>query len=418
MKAMITIRRQKEGRLLEERRFLSRSWLVGMMELLYLAHAQIQYTAPYTLTDILGQPRECDCDHKDEFYRGYKGNLAWSSPGGYGSIFIPTGSWKDDQEGPHTHWQALNFLKGDILGVQIGGDNTAVAPDDHALGQKIFHGVGASVAGPSSFSEYTTGDDTTDTIDSATDIRACLLIPERGFRMSSVKLLLYKAGNPGNMVLRIKGLRYDETESGQQCFFPDPTGDIDAITENANTLPVGAPYEWREFTLTTPIDMQPGMPYAITLECATADAANRVMWRYQDNITPYLSNWYRLYSTDGGVEWYSYNDAAMMIDPQGSAQAEMEYDGCGMFGKSIANPNGEFSIGRLFRNNSGEAVAVEEVGLCAAVTRYVYYEYGTVYTRKVGDSWAACVARDVVAPAVNVSNGETLEVVYTPQITV
>jgi hypothetical protein len=108
----------------------------------------------------------------------------------------------------------------------------------------------------------------------------------------------------------------------------------------------------------------------------------------------------------------------MMIDPRGSALAEMEYGGCGMYGKAIANPNGEFSIARLFRNSSGEAIAVHEVGLYAAVTRYVYREYNTVYTRKVGDSWAACAARDVVAPAVNVADGETLEVVYTPQITV
>jgi hypothetical protein len=331
---------------------------------------------------------------------------------------VPHGSWKDDAEGPNSTWEPLNFLKGDILGIQIGGDNTAVAPDDHALGQKIFHGVGASVAGPASFSEYTTGDDTSDTIDSADDLRACLFIPERGFRMSSVKLLLYKAGNPGNMVLRIKGVRYDHTEGGQGCFFPDPAGEIDAITENANTLPVGAPYEWREFTLTTPINMQPGMMYAFTLECATADAVNKVYWRYHDNITPYLHNWYRCYSTDGGDERSTYDDAAMMIYPRGSALTEMEYDGCGMFGKVVANPNGEFSIGRLFRNNSGEAIAVEEVGLYAAVTRYVYREYSSIWTYKVGDSWAACVARDVVAPAVNVANGETLEVVYTPQITV
>jgi hypothetical protein len=416
MRANITLRRHREGRLLEERKFPSRSWLVGMMELLYLAHAQIQYTAPYTLTDILGQARECDCDFQLTYYRGYKGNLAWSSPGGYGSIFVPTGSWKDDQEGPHSHWEAMNFLKGDTLGIQIGGDNTAVAPDDYALGQKVFHGQGASIAGPASFSEHTAGDTAAFAVDSADDRIACLLIPERGFRMSSVKLLLYRTGNPGNMTLRIKGVRYYSLDSGK-WLEPDPTGDIDSIVENANTLPVGAPYEWREFTLTTPIDMQPGMMYAFALECATADAANKVNWRYEDGVHP-CPNWNRMYSVDGEVTWTPDDDAMMMIDPQGSALAEMEYCGCGMYGKTIVNPNGEFSIARLFRNSSGEAIGVEEVGLYAAVTRYVYREYNTVYTRKVGDSWAACAARDVVAPALNVLNGETLEVVYTPQITV
>jgi len=416
MRTLVTIRRHRDGRLLEERKFRSRSWLLGMMELLYLAHAQIERTAPYELTDILGQPRECDSDHDYRYIRDYKGTLTWVAPGGYGSIFIPTGGLKQSGANEETAtWEPLNFLKGDCLGIQIGGDNTPVSPDDHALRQKIFHGQGASVAGPASFSGYTTGDDTIDTIDSPDDMRACILIPERGFRMSSVKLLLYKAGNPGNMVLRIKGLQYD-TESGKP-YKPDQTGDIDAITENGNTLPVGAPYEWREFTLTTPIDMQPGMCYAFSLECATADAANKVYWRYQDNILPYLQNWYRIYSVDAGDEWSIYDDAAMMIDPQGSAQAEMEYDGCGMYGKTIANPNGEFSIGRLFRNNSGEAITVEEVGLYAAVCKKQFLSYDPICARRAGDAYAACVARDVTGGVV-VANGETLEVVYTPQITV
>ena len=416
MRAIITIRRHREGKLLEERKFRSRSWVLGMMELLYLAHAQILYSAPYALTDILGQERQCDCDHQDSYYRGYKGNLAWSSPGGYGSIFVPTGSRKEDSDGPFSFWEAMNFLKGDILGIQIGGDNTAVAPADHALGQKIFHGMGASVAGPASFSDYTTGDDTAHTIDAATDKVGCLLIPERGFRMSSVRLLLYKAGNPGNMVLRIKGVRYYYNDTSK-FLQPDPTGDIDAITENANTLPVGAPYEWREFALTTPIDMQPGMMYAFALECAGADAANRVYWRYQGTVDP-TYNWDRIYSVDGGTLWTPDDDDRMMIDPQGSALAEMEYGGCEMYGKTISDPNGEFSVSRLFRNNSGENIGVEEVGLYAAVTRYQSKVYSGAYFYKVGDSWAACVAKDVVAPAVTVNDGETLQVIYTPQITV
>lgn len=415
----LTLQRYRNGRLVEQRRQRGRSFVIGMMQLLYLAHAQIQYSAPYTLTDILGQDRETDSQAYSTYVRNYKGTLALSVPGGNGSIFIPTGSVKlYDSTHPFGTWEPLNFLKGDILGIQVGADNTAVTPSDAHLEQKIFHGVSAPAAGPASFSEKTTGDTTAIAIDSADDRAGCLLFPKRGFRMSSVKLLLYKSGNPGNMTLTVRGVRH-ANDDGSDWLDAEPTANIDAIVSNADTLPAGAPYEWREFTLTTPIDMQPGMAYAFILECPTAAVGNVVYWRYADlaGSAP-VENWARFFSSNAESSWSLGTNYMMMIDPQGSALAEMEYGGCEMFGKVVSNPNGEFSISRLFRNNSGGAISVEEVALYAAVTRYQSVTYNGAPSYKEGDAWAVCVARDVVSPAVNVLHGETLQVVYTPQITV
>jgi hypothetical protein len=415
----LALQRYRNGRMVEKRRQRGRSFMIGMMQLLYLAHAQIQYSAPYHLTDILGQARETDSYSYDTYVRNYKGTLALVGPGGNGSLFIPTGSVKlYDSTHPFQTWEPLNFLKGDILGIQVGADNTAVTPSDAHLGQKIFHGVNAAIAGPASFSEKTAGDTTSIAIDSATDKIGCLLFPKRGFRMSAVRLLLYKSGNPGNMTLTIRGVRHANDDGGD-WLDAEPTGNIDSIVSNADTLPVGAPYEWREFTLTTPIDMQPGMAYAFVLECATAAVGNAVYWRYADlaGSAP-VENWARMFTSDGESSWSTGSNYVMMIEPRGSALAETEYGGCEMFGKVVSNPNGEFSISRLFRNNSGGAISVAEVALYAAVTRYQSVTYNGAPSYKEGDAWAVCVARDVVSPAVNVLNAEILQVVYTPQITV
>jgi hypothetical protein len=79
---------------------------------------------------------------------------------------------------------------------------------------------------------------------------------------------------------------------------------------------------------------------------------------------------------------------------------------------NIANPNGSFSIRRIFTNASGEAVTVNSCGIYACATRYVYNS---------GASWTVyphCIARDIVSPGVTVNNGEILAVTYTPQIMV
>jgi hypothetical protein len=415
----LSVARYRDGKLLERRRQRGRSFTLPMLQLLYIAHAQILQAAPYTMTDIMGQLRQVDNEASGGYIRKYKGTLNLCAPGGNGSMYIPCGGvLRYDATRPYWTVHPMLFFKGDILGIQIGGDNTAVTPSDTHLGQKIFHGVNGPVAGPASFDAHTTGDTGAFAIDAATKAVACFIFPTRGFRMSAVRLLLYRTGNPGNMILTIRGIRAPENLS-QYALKPETTGNIDSITENGNTLPVGAPYEWREFTLTTPIDMQPGLCYAFALEVPLGSGGNSVSWRYQDvGGVAAVPNQEYAYSGDTQVTWNLNRNYRLMIEPRGSALGEMEYGGCDMFGRTVANPNDEFSICRLFRNNSGGAISVEEVALYAAVTRYGLTQGTSSFAYRVGDAYAACIARDVVAPAVNVLNGENLEVIYTPQITV
>ncbi len=51
---LILDRLDKEGRLLERREQAARSFVKQFIELLYVAHYQTAYGAPYTMTDIRG----------------------------------------------------------------------------------------------------------------------------------------------------------------------------------------------------------------------------------------------------------------------------------------------------------------------------------------------------------------------------
>jgi hypothetical protein len=91
----------------------------------------------------------------------------------------------------------------------------------------------------------------------------------------------------------------------------------------------------------------------------------------------------------------------------GVAAGELQYGGMEVLVPTFANPNGEMIIRRFFTNDSGGGVTIEESGI------YALGAAGIGAT-----TWAFCIARDVVAPAVVVADTEILVVTYTVQITV
>lgn len=99
-------------------------------------------------------------------------------------------------------------------------------------------------------------------------------------------------------------------------------------------------------------------------------------------------------------------DALQARIAHGEAAGQLLYGGCELYGLTFVNPNGQMSIRRYFTNVLGGAISVQEVGI---------YSPGKT---TVPDNRIFCIARDVVAPAVTVNNGEILRVTYVPQITV
>ena len=103
---------------------------------------------------------------------------------------------------------------------------------------------------------------------------------------------------------------------------------------------------------------------------------------------------------------------------RGTALAQFEYGGNEIFGYTVANPNASFNIRRLFRNNSGGALTVNECGIYAMSGKYDK-DYAANYAQvTAGFVQPMCIARDVIGGGIAVADGEDLAVTYTPQITV
>lgn len=129
--------------------------------------------------------------------------------------------------------------------------------------------------------------------------------PGTAHKITSVKLLLYRAGSPGTITVGIRA-----TNTGL------PTGnDLCVGTTNGNTLPTGAPYEWREITLGAGFELSADTLYAIVIRTETTDVAWR---RATDN--PYAGGT-QITSLDSGDTWSSKPTMDFMFEDWGEPLA-------------------------------------------------------------------------------------------------
>ncbi len=126
------------------------------------------------------------------------------------------------------------------------------------------------------------------------------------FNTSSVKLFLYRTLLPGTITVSIQGVDGANKPDGIDLAIGTTTG---------NDLPIGAPYEWREITL-TPFELQAGTQYAIVVRALTGDADNRVNWR-ADSLSPTYAGGNRLTSNNNGVTWNNFIGQDFMFEVWG-----------------------------------------------------------------------------------------------------
>lgn len=138
MKATLILERlDKDYKLLERRELPSRSFVLGFIKLLYVAHAQIQSTSPYSLNDITNAPR--DIDSQNAAGRFSKGTLkVGSTPGSSEQIVV--GATTATAPAAPTY-----IIEGEKLGIVVGTGVGAVTPTDVALGTRILHGTGGGL---------------------------------------------------------------------------------------------------------------------------------------------------------------------------------------------------------------------------------------------------------------------------------
>jgi len=137
---------------------------------------------------------------------------------------------------------------------------------------------------------YITGDnggsDFTDTTWFAQTFTASI-----SYNISSVKLKLYRTGNPNTITVSIRAV----DGSGH------PTGaDLTSGTTDGNTLTGGTSGEWREITFGSSYGLTSGTKYAIVIRCAP-DPAHTAGWR-RNSAGAYTGGNYES-STDTGSSW-------------------------------------------------------------------------------------------------------------------
>ena len=130
-------RLDQNGKLLQRREQYSHSFTKGFIELLYIAHVQIQSDSPYSMTDINGSARDIDGQAiTSVISRGCKSHLQFGAPSGQAELHTLVGTDVDDGLYP------LKHLEGQKVGIQVGTGTNAVTPTDTTLQTRIAHGRG------------------------------------------------------------------------------------------------------------------------------------------------------------------------------------------------------------------------------------------------------------------------------------
>jgi len=155
---------------------------------------------------------------------------------------------------------------------------------------------------------YNTGDDQGYGLYGAT-WQAQTFTASSSYTITSVKLLLYRYGNPGTITVSIRA-----TTSGA------PSGaDLCSGTTDGNTLPTGSPYEWREITFGAGTPLTSGTKYAIVARAAGTTSDNSGKWRV-DTTDPTYTNGSDWYSTNSGGNWTEISTADHLFETYSSGQ--------------------------------------------------------------------------------------------------
>ena len=154
---------------------------------------------------------------------------------------------------------------------------------------------------------YNTGDDDDlgigDTLWYAQTFTVGTVGPNIAHNIESIKLKLYRVGNPGDITVSIRATLLGE-----------PNGiDLSIGTTDGNTLDVDPAGEWREIAMSA-YELQPGFQYAIVIRSG-ADTH----WRREVVATYAGGSVWR--SLNSGVAWTEFAAQDGMFEEWGSAVA-------------------------------------------------------------------------------------------------
>jgi len=137
---------------------------------------------------------------------------------------------------------------------------------------------------------------------------AQIFYPVAAHTITSVKLKLYKAGNPGTVTVGIR----DVYVAGSYPIAPD----LCSGTIDGNTLTTDTAGAWYEITLGAGYNLAASTSYAIVLRATGGDVDNHIHWRL-DSTSPTYTNGWRLYSEDSGSTWTTVGTQDYMFEEWG-----------------------------------------------------------------------------------------------------
>jgi len=390
----------RDGRLLDHRQEYSRSFVIGFMRGLYLSHYRLLTTDAMEVADVMGSTtRRVDGDCADyNTQLNPKVNLLMAAPGGHGRVFVHTG--RVDGSGVPM-LSPMQQVPGHALGIVIGTDNTPPTASDTRLGNRIHHGQDAPAVGVT-LDARTVGDTADYSYTTTNGLIGMLYLPRRGGWVTAVRFRVYREGSPGMVTCNFVGLHGDGPTTDTTILGTSDPVDADGWTTDTAG-------EWIEWTFPAPVPITPGLGYYVYLHPSQVAASHCV------NMRRTSSGYGRCRSAHQAALGTALTTASHfpVYEIIGDSVGDMEHGATDIFGYSVADPHASFTMRRLFMNNSGAAITVRESGIYSLATKWLNStdrDYNMSY-------FVLCAARDVFAD-ITVGNGETLEVSYTPQITV
>jgi hypothetical protein len=371
---LVLERYNRKGKLLEQRRQPSRSFVQQLFGLLYVCHGNLPDGAPYGMTDILNQTRNVDSEY-------YGVPLRVAAPGGLTNI-----QWK-------LYQYDTVHIAGNWVGIQVGEGTTPPTPQDYALEGRIPHSSHIAETTDTKGEAYTDLNTPSDEEAYGTRWLNMRFVCRWPHQLRKVRLKLYREGSPGTITVSVR-----DTETG---------ADLVVGTTNGDTLTTDPGGEWRDFNFSSPYcDLEFLKTYYITIRATAGDSSNSVHVVCDDAGT--YDAGYMRYSTSSGTSWSSISGSpdALFEEYGRNLENGLEYGGCECLPPLISAPDAEFTIRRFFTNASGISWTINEVGIYAVGNHYP------------GECWTFCIARDLVSPGISLADTELLKVSYVPKITV
>jgi hypothetical protein len=358
---LILERFSKEGRLLERREKPVRSFVLQLMDFLYLKHTQANRDIrdiENTLRTVLISPNYGQI------------SLLVASPGGH-TGYARVGN------------QDQGALEGQDVGIQVGKGTTSPTPTDYKMEDRIKHGrVPLGKTGtPATFNNpsFETGDLTnwTEAVSGPMDALA-----DNGvWALKDGTWYCYFKTTAASAIGDYAEISQDIDLTNITHLRFQLRGDTSATYFQLEILVDGHPIYKKGLSVST------DYPNELADVCAYTGT---------HTVTFRLTTHENCPFSDRGA--FIDKIETLISDP------EIEYGGCELINLTFSDPNGEFTIRRYFTNNSGVSITVESVGIQAGG--------GTS-----SDGWAFLIARDLTG-GIAVADTEILRVTYVPQITV